>query len=117
MIYAGKLFVSQVAQNVLDAMNYYGQSFIRSKASATMNTMVRELRIYKARISTDGRVTPSYYMTSTQKEIFECIVLKSDVVEEYIRSLKWGEIPGEILTAQEIKARKAEDKKKSATDY
>ena len=104
--YVGKSFVSDVAQNVIEAIEYYGRGFTTVKTSDTINTMIRELHAYKGRVNDDNTIVPSTYMTARQKSIFSCLNLSFDVVEQYMRSLEWGKSPGDILTGAEIKAAK-----------
>ncbi len=102
--YNGKMFVADVAQNVLEAMEYYGRSFTTSRTSDTINTMVRELHAYKGRVNDDNSIMPSNYIEARQKDIFACLGLTPDIVEKYMRSLKWGKSAGDIYTIAELKA-------------
>ena len=102
--YNGKMFVADVAQNVVEAMEYYGRSFTTARTSDTINTMIRELHAYKGQVNDDSSIIPSNYMGTRQKDIFSCLGLTPDIVERYMRSLEWGKTAGDIYTNAELKA-------------
>ena len=102
--YNGKMFVADVAQNVVEAMEYYGRDFTTARTSDTLNTMVRELHSYKGQVNDDNSIIPTSYMKSRLKAIFACLGLTPEAVENYMRSLEWGKPPGDIFTTAELKA-------------
>ena len=109
--YEGKMFIAKVAQNIVESIEYYARPFITARTSDTVNTLLKELRSYCARVRDDGHLVPEDYMTSRQKSVFMCLGLSFDIVEHYVRSLTWGIEPGDIFTAKEIRQQEKAKKK------
>lgn len=101
--FTGKSFVADVAQNIQEAMQYYGNPFIQLKSSETFSTMVGELHKIKANVSEEGDFQLSFPFTKEQKQIGACFGLTEEDVKAYVRRLKWGEPFQVVYNATELK--------------
>ena len=102
--FRGKCLLADMAQNVIEGMEYYGKPFIGAKRSETLETMICELRKVKIHFDENGVGTPLFALTHRQKELFSCLDLSQEVIDEYLRGIRWGQTPEMIYTAAEQKA-------------
>ncbi|MBQ9007788.1 MAG: hypothetical protein IJ088_00440 [Clostridia bacterium] len=118
--FKGKMLIGDIAQNVFESIEYYSQPFLKRKRSETVETLIAKLRRYKIFFKEDGTAMPDHAMRSDEKEIFSCLDLSSDVIESYMRTIRWGDEPGmikndsEIAKEKEEQAAKAKEEKKAA---
>ena len=118
--FKGKMLIGDIAQNVFESIEYYSQPFLRRKRSETVETLIAKLRRYKIFFKEDGTAMPDHAMRSDEKEIFSCLDLSSDVIENFMRTIRWGDEPGmikndsEIAKEKEEQAAKAKEEKKAA---
>lgn len=111
--FKGKMLIGDIAQNVFESIEYYSQPFLKRKRSETVETLIAKLRRFKIFFKEDGTGMPDHAMRSDEKDIFSCLELSSDVIESYMRTIRWGETPGMIKNSTEISKEKKEKETKA----
>ncbi len=114
--FLGKSLIADIAQNVSESMEYYAKPFLNKKRSETFETFLAKLGRYKIEVKSDGTIVPRHGMRKDEKEMFACLNLSAPIIEEYIRTLRWGSVPGMIMNDTEYKEMlkmKAEEEKEA----
>ncbi|MBQ8094576.1 MAG: hypothetical protein IJ242_13535, partial [Clostridia bacterium] len=110
--FRGQNLIGDIAQNIIESMTYFATPFLNKKRSETVETFIAKLRRYKIEFNDDGTGKPAHGMRSDEKEMFRCLDLSSEIIEQYMRTITWGETPSMILNETEFKKKQEEDKQK-----